>query len=65
MVCIRCGGLVVVETFTDMREEISRGSFLGSRCLNCGHIEDPVIFSNRSCPLSNRWARRIGGSVIK
>ncbi len=47
MVCARCGGFMVLEDFTDLREEIAQGSFVGGRCLNCGHIEDPVITGHR------------------
>ena len=51
MACTRCGGLIVIETFSDLREEVSRGEFQGSRCLNCGCIEDSLIRANRLHPL--------------
>lgn len=47
MACGRCGGYMAREQFTDMREGIAQGTFLGGRCLNCGHIEDPVIADHR------------------
>ena len=56
MLCTRCSGLVVVETFCDLREEISRAEFQGSRCLNCGWIEDPVIRANRLHPVPPKGA---------
>ena len=45
MSCTRCGGAVVVEEFLD--DKGSSLGFEGLRCLNCGHIEDSVIHSNR------------------
>ncbi len=60
MLCTRCSGLVVVETFCDLREEISRAEFQGSRCLNCGWIEDPVIRANRLHPVPPKGARLAG-----
>ncbi len=50
MACRRCGGLVVVELFSDLQEEGSRMQCLGSRCVNCGCIDDPVIRANRLQP---------------
>lgn len=50
MVCTRCGGRVIVEEFTDVREGIMQGTFVGGRCLNCGSIEDPIIARNRATP---------------
>jgi hypothetical protein len=44
MQCKRCGGLSVVEGFTDLKG--SGVWFEGSRCLNCGSIEDAVIRKN-------------------
>lgn len=47
MTCKRCSGLMVVEEFRDsMGSDISRES-PSARCLNCGNLEDAVIFSNR------------------
>ena len=45
MVCARCGGMVVLEKFDD--EKSTRLWFEGARCLNCGHIDDPIIRANR------------------
>lgn len=47
MTCRRCLGLMVVEESCDsMAWDISRGTRL-ARCLNCGNMEDAVIFVNR------------------
>jgi hypothetical protein len=50
MACRRCGGLVVVEWFYDLHEEASRMHCRGSRCVNCGCIDDPIIRANRLHP---------------
>ena len=52
MVCPRCGGMVVCEQFDD--EKSTRLWFQGARCLNCGHIDDPVIRANRLNGLPQR-----------
>ena len=47
MTCRRCRGLMVVEESCDsMTWDISRES-RSARCLNCGNLEDAVIFVNR------------------
>ena len=60
MSCTRCGGLIVVETFSDLREEVSRAQFQGSRCLNCGCIDDPLIRANRLHPMPPTRTRLTG-----
>lgn len=46
MLCQRCRGLLVRETFDDLREEIGRMT-PATRCINCGCIEDSVVRANR------------------
>ena len=46
MVCQRCRGLLVCETFDDL----SIGTdflYRATRCINCGCIEDAVVRANR------------------
>ena len=46
MVCQRCRGLLVCETFDDL----SSGTdclYRATRCINCGCIEDAVVRANR------------------
>lgn len=50
MACRRCGGLLVAELFYDLQEEASRMYCRGSRCVNCGCIDDPVVRANRLHP---------------
>ena len=46
MVCQRCKGLLVREIFDDLSVEASI-TFLATRCINCGYIEDSVVRANR------------------
>jgi RNase P subunit RPR2 len=46
MVCQRCRGLLVRETFTDLSIE-SNSVNTAIRCINCGYIEDAVVRANR------------------
>lgn len=50
MTCIRCGGLLVVDVFSDLWVVTGPMEFQGVRCLNCGSIEDAVIRANRFRP---------------
>ncbi len=47
MVCQRCQGLLVCETFDDLNIDTD-SLYTGTRCLNCGCTEDAVIRANRS-----------------
>jgi len=49
MFCQRCKGLLVRETFGELREGTGCMS-LAIRCINCGYLEDPVMRVNRLCP---------------
>lgn len=46
MVCQRCRGLLVRETFNDLSIESDSVS-TATRCINCGYIEDAVVRANR------------------
>jgi hypothetical protein len=46
MVCQRCRGLLVRETFDGLSPEADMMR-LSTRCINCGSIEDPVVLANR------------------
>ena len=50
MACARCGGFLVTEEWgglVDNFREKQLRSMGCVRCVNCGSIEDPVIFENR------------------
>jgi len=51
MLCHRCRGLLIYETFGDLREEAGCMS-PAIRCINCGYIEDSVVRANRLRPPS-------------
>jgi hypothetical protein len=58
MVCQRCRGLLVSETFSDLRNETAR-MCPAARCINCGCIEDSVVRANRlRAPAANRSVPR-------
>lgn len=46
MVCRRCHGLLVCEMFEDLNIDTD-SLYTGTRCINCGCIEDTVIRANR------------------
>jgi hypothetical protein len=49
MVCQRCRGLLVQETFGDLIDKTGRLS-TATRCINCGCVEDAVVRANRFRP---------------
>ena len=63
MVCQRCRGLLVRETFDGLSQEAGM-MCLATRCINCGYIEDSVVRANRLHPPG---AKRAGsrGMVMK
>jgi hypothetical protein len=46
MPCRRCGGLTVPEQFENLAVDGAWLTFIGRRCVNCGHIEDKLIRAN-------------------
>ncbi len=46
MVCQRCRGLLVCETFDDLSSGTD-SLYNATRCINCGCIEDAVVRANR------------------
>jgi hypothetical protein len=51
MVCHRCRGLLICDTFCDLTIEAD-ARYTATRCLNCGCIEDAVVRANRVRPPS-------------
>ena len=49
MPCTRCGGLVI-QNWWEFVEDASQQKLQGTRCVNCGAIDDPVIEVNRLRP---------------
>jgi hypothetical protein len=59
MVCQRCRGLLVRETFNDLSIE-SNSVNIATRCINCGYIEDAVVRANRVCTSASTQATARG-----
>lgn len=47
MSCHRCHGLMVRDSFVDLRDDTGRLKFQGWRCVNCGEVVDPVVLAHR------------------
>ena len=58
MACRRCGGFIIVEVTSPFLEDSAQSDFQRIRCLNCGNVEDTVIFTNRLAPRSIHEATR-------
>jgi len=58
MVCQRCRGFLVCETFDELRRDTD---LLHTRCINCGCIEDAVVRTNRLRPLRGMRGTPRGG----
>ncbi|TLY17138.1 MAG: hypothetical protein E6K69_02565 [Nitrospirae bacterium] len=54
MNCHRCNGLMVVDHFIDMEDEMGCLWMRGWRCMNCGDVEDPEIYRHRMIQSSFR-----------
>lgn len=50
MTCRRCGGLMIVEPMYHAAKSNASEGHHEARCLNCGNIEDGVIYTNRLDP---------------
>ena len=47
MTCTRCQGYMAKDHFLDLMESSEDMWLAGWRCLNCGHVFDPVMERNR------------------
>jgi len=47
MDCVRCQGLMVEDQFFDLQGAQGFMWMKGWRCMNCGHVVDPIIEANR------------------
>jgi hypothetical protein len=50
MTCTRCQGYMAKDYFLDLMESSEDMWLAGWRCLNCGHVLDPVMERNRLGP---------------
>lgn len=53
MNCSRCSGLMVEDHFMDFEGTIGHMWMTGWRCMNCGHVYDPMIERNRQLAQTN------------
>jgi hypothetical protein len=49
-ICMRCGGLMVMEYYLDLEDDTGQIGITGLRCTSCGEVIDPVILRNRLNP---------------
>ena len=47
MTCRRCQGCMARDHFLDLQESGGEWWLEGWRCINCGHVFDPVVENNR------------------
>jgi hypothetical protein len=47
MACARCSGLLVIEVWSGLLDNVREKRLPKMRCVNCGSIEDSVILDNR------------------
>lgn len=48
--CRRCGGFLMMENWLNLVGDLKQKDIQGTRCVNCGSIDDPVILVNRRQP---------------
>ncbi|HXV68976.1 MAG TPA: hypothetical protein VD738_08630 [Nitrospira sp.] len=58
MHCSRCHGLMVRDHFLDFEGTTGHMWATGYRCMNCGHVHDPVIEQRRLAQLQQAAALR-------
>jgi len=47
MCCQRCKGLMIRDSFVDLRDDTGCLQFDGWRCINCGEVVDPMVLTHR------------------
>lgn len=47
MKCERCNGLFIPVSFVGGDKVVGAWAYDGWKCLNCGHITDPLLMKNR------------------
>lgn len=48
--CTRCGGFLMIENWLNLTGDLKQKDIQGTRWVNCGSIDAPVIFMNRPRP---------------
>ena len=50
-ICMRCGGLMMMEYYLDLEDDTGQIGIMGLRCTSCGDAIDSVILRNRLNPM--------------
>ena len=58
MNCQRCNGLMIHDSFLDLRDDTGRLGFDGWKCINCGEVVDPVVLTHRTEAPSHPYRSR-------
>jgi hypothetical protein len=59
MKCERCGGFTIHVSFSGGVTALERWEYDGWKCLNCGHVTDPLILENRDAQAQRRVERPV------
>ena len=62
MKCLRCQGLMVQDQLYDFDGAQGFMRMEGRRCMNCGHVADPLIEANHRVHAATLFARSDGES---
>jgi hypothetical protein len=66
MKCERCNGLFISVSFVGGDDVVGAWAYDGLKCLNCGHITDPLLKKNRARRAQNDATQHLGyGRVVK
>jgi hypothetical protein len=58
--CIRCGGLMVNDSYMDLLNNIGDSKFAAKRCVQCGEVVDSLILLNRQLGQEPMTVQRVG-----
>jgi len=53
MTCERCKGLFIPVSFVGSDDVVGAWAYDGWKCVNCGHVTDPVLMRNRELLAQN------------
>lgn len=64
MQCERCKGLFIPVSFVGSDDVVGAWEYDGLKCLNCGHITDPLLKKNRERLPQNDAPHYSGASQV-
>ena len=62
MKCERCNGLFIAVSFVGGDDVVGAWEYDGLKCVNCGHITDPLLKKNRELQAQNKTTHHSGYS---